>query len=181
MKRGLLGLMVLIVVLALGMQAFGAAGYRSGIVLFPQSGYSNTDTTWATTVGDKANWFDWRAYASQYKATGWGLCVTVKAQDADIDSIEVMTAGSGNKVTLAVIDSSEITGSTLGSALHKIYTTDSTYGFYPYAITYARVFGDAAGTATQTITLTVTWWAFNKFTGAWVDWKQYDLPVSFVE
>ena len=181
MKRGLLGLLVIMLMLAMGTQAYAAAGYRSGIVLYPYEGYSNSDSTWATTVGDGANWFDWRAYAAGHKANGMGVAVTVKTADADVDSIMVVFAGSADKKNLVAFDSSEITGSTAGSGMVKVYTTSDTYGYYPYRIVYARVWGDAAGSATQTITLTVSVWWYNTLSATFVNYKQYDIDVSFAE
>lgn len=181
MKRGLLVLLVLLMALAIAGQADAAAGYRSGIVLFPQAGYSNTDSTWATTVGDAANWFDWQAHSMREKANGFGYAVSVKNEDADVDSIAILGMASPNRYGPVVYDSSEITGSTDNSTAAKAYSTADTYGFYPYRMVAARVWGDAAGSATQTITLTVRWWTYNTITGEFIEYHQYDVLVSFVE
>lgn len=181
MKRGLLVLLVLLMALAIAGQADAAAGYRSGIVLFPYAGYSNTDSTWATTVGDITNWFNWQTHSMREGANGFGYAVSVKNEDADVDSIEILGYASPNRYGLAVMDSSEITGSTDNSTAAKVYTSSDTYGFYPYRIIAARVWGDAAGSATQTITLTVRWWTYNTITAKFIEYHEYDVDVSFAE
>lgn len=183
MKQVILVILALVMVLGIATQADAAAGYRSGVVIFPQAGFAAADSTWATTVGDATNWFDWRRFALDNNVNGWGISVTVKNEDADVDSIAVVTIASPNATSssFAVVDSSEITGSTANSTMVKTYTTSDTYGYYPYLMTYARVFGDAAGTATQTITLRVRVWYWNTLLAKFVTWREYDLNVPFVE
>ncbi len=172
-----------LLVLLLAANLLGAAGYRSGIILYPKSGYSNTDSTWATTFSDATNWKDLQKYAIQNQASAFLLSVAVVTNDADVDTIHVVTRMSDVAGgTGVVIDSQEVTGSTAYSAISKYYSADSLYWSLGNMITYARVYGDAAGTATQTIRVKVKMSWLNKFTGQWITYEgEQPLSVSFVE
>lgn len=144
------------VVALLAANVFGAAGYRCTL-LFPNSNrvddgtgaITYDDSTWAN-FANKQNCIDLFEMAKNAKTIV--SKVVVAANDADIDSIAVITRSSVDGSNFTVVDSGEITGSTLGSAdTFTVAIAASEVG--RYLQTTARVFGDAAGTATQTIIL----------------------------
>lgn len=180
MKRGLLTMLIGIMLVLMASQVFAAAGYRHA-VLFPRASFTAGDSTATTTWLDAANWFDWRGEAIKSQFSGMRLRVYVAKNDADIDSISIITRLGDDGKTSNTIDSSEITGSTLLSGMSKTYTADSAYWFSNKMISYAVIYGDAAGTAVQTITLHVVWDVWDKFNGQWKSWKEHDIEVGFQE
>lgn len=179
-KLGLLITMVLVMALTFAGQADAAAGYRHA-VLFPSTGFAAADSTQATTWADATNWFDLRKWCIDNEATGFRLRVYTKLHDADVDSISVITRASIDGLVTTTIDSSEILGSTQYSSMSKYYTADSAQFFSNKLLTYAKVYGDDAGTAIQTVTLHVTVEWFDKLTGLWVAFHEYDVKVPFQE
>lgn len=155
MKRtiGLLMVAGLLLVIV-SAELFGAAGHRMTRLvpepihaLSAESAYVSLDTLWSPWAGSRFyNLDDWR-----YKgATRALIRISVATSDADIDSCEVLTRFTDDGLNHVVVDSQEVTGSTTGSAMYKDYPLDSLYG-HPYMQILTRAFGDAAGTAIQTI------------------------------
>jgi hypothetical protein len=149
-------LLVMGLLLMVSADLFGAAGHRM-TRLFPlpgpnlqaESAWVSMDTLYSPWSGDRFFDLDFWRMQGAVRAI---VQVTVTSADADIDSISVLTRFTFDGANYSVVDSQEVTGSTAGSSMYKDLPLDSLYS-QPYMQIIARVFGDAAGTAIQSINL----------------------------
>jgi hypothetical protein len=117
-----------------------------------ESAYVSLDTIYSPWSGTRfLDLDDWRKKGATRMITH----VWVSTSDADMDSCEVLTRFTSDGLNHVVVDSQEVTGSTAGSAMYKDYPLDSLYG-QQYMQMLARTWGDAAGSAIQTIVFSVT-------------------------
>lgn len=156
MKRTFGLLMVALLLVIVSADLFGAAGHRM-TRLFPQPGpnlqaesaYVSMDTLVSAWSGNRFFDLDFMRRQGAVRAI---VQTTVTGADADVDSAEVLTRFTFDGLNHVVVDSQEVLPTTVGSSVYKDLPLDSLYS-QPYMQIIARVHGDAAGTAIQSVSL----------------------------
>ncbi|GEM_PF-4716396 len=149
-------LLVLSVVVFVSPELFGAGGCRMtrtipkpAVLVSAESAWVNMDTLVTSWAGPRFVDLD------QYRKMGATRMIVssrIIIADTDIDSFYQRIRLTDDGLNCIVADSQKCLTSTAGSAVYKDYPLDSLYQFQ-YGQVNLMIFGDAAGTAIQTITV----------------------------
>lgn len=137
--------------------AFAAPGSRH-VLLIPAGAHPDTDTTLAS-LSVKTAALDLSTFGDLEKLA-WTVGVTTA--DTDIDSVSYLARASVDGVNWITLNSDVNTASTVaGCTWTCAWASDSAYFGVKYFQVLARVVGDAAGSAIQTIAITPSLATFN--------------------
>jgi len=185
MKKRICAVVLGLMLVLLATDAFGTATcqYR---VATPGARDIAADTTFALAVtGAKAANYLLDVHSlfpSQAPAWFRGN-FTITALHADIDSCTHIVYGSLDGVNYVLLDSQEVTGSTLGSSLTYACSTAvaGDISGWSYLLIVVKVYGDASGTAKPAASGTETIWWYDGAGNALLRKVKNAVNVQYVE